>query len=167
MGVWLPTATLAALRLRTAGYALEPLPLTAAELRHALDAAPAADHAAPAGDHGAAASHGASCPTRLISLSQVPRLMMVTVASGRFVALAAAMWLPSGDHEHRRKYVDDGEPLNGAEMVASTANDSVDPTRWYRTILSVRSSDAVAKYWFAGSKETPLTAAWCISNRLS
>ncbi|HOA85911.1 MAG: energy-coupling factor transporter ATPase [Microbacteriaceae bacterium] len=41
MGVWLPTATLAALRLRTAGYALEPLPLTAAELRYALDAAPA------------------------------------------------------------------------------------------------------------------------------
>ncbi|MDF2555325.1 MAG: transporter ATP-binding protein, partial [Microbacterium sp.] len=36
MGVWLPTAALAALRLRGAGYALEPLPLTPDELRTAL-----------------------------------------------------------------------------------------------------------------------------------
>ncbi|HEX5859234.1 MAG TPA: ABC transporter ATP-binding protein [Microbacterium sp.] len=40
MGVWLPTATLAALRLRDAGHPLEPLPLTPAELRAALQAAP-------------------------------------------------------------------------------------------------------------------------------
>ena len=40
MGVWLPTSALAALRLRRAGYALEPLPLTPDELRAALDAAP-------------------------------------------------------------------------------------------------------------------------------
>lgn len=39
MGVWLPTATLAALRLRRAGYALDPLPLTPAELHAALAAA--------------------------------------------------------------------------------------------------------------------------------
>jgi energy-coupling factor transport system ATP-binding protein len=39
MGVWLPTSALAALRLRRAGYALEPLPLTPAELRAALQAA--------------------------------------------------------------------------------------------------------------------------------
>ena len=38
MGVWLPTATLAALRLRRAGYALDPLPLSPAELRDALQA---------------------------------------------------------------------------------------------------------------------------------
>lgn len=41
LGVWLPTSTLAALRLRDAGYALEPLPLSPAELRESLDAVPA------------------------------------------------------------------------------------------------------------------------------
>ncbi|PZU37799.1 MAG: hypothetical protein DI573_10965, partial [Microbacterium sp.] len=40
LGVWLPTSTLAALRLRAAGYALDPLPLTPAELRAALEGAP-------------------------------------------------------------------------------------------------------------------------------
>ncbi len=42
MGVWLPTSTLAGLRLRSAGYALDPLPLTPAELRAALEAVPSA-----------------------------------------------------------------------------------------------------------------------------
>ncbi|MBF0817762.1 ATP-binding cassette domain-containing protein, partial [Microbacterium paludicola] len=37
MGVWLPSATLAALRLRDAGHPIDPLPLTPAELRDALD----------------------------------------------------------------------------------------------------------------------------------
>jgi len=37
MGVWLPVATLAALRLRSAGIALSPIPLTPAELTAALD----------------------------------------------------------------------------------------------------------------------------------
>ncbi|HWI30297.1 MAG TPA: ABC transporter ATP-binding protein [Microbacterium sp.] len=46
MGVWLPTATLAALRLRDAGFAMEPLPLTPAALRAAL-AAPEAEAPAP------------------------------------------------------------------------------------------------------------------------
>lgn len=41
MGVWLPVATIAALRLRRAGYRLDPLPLTPAELRAALEASPA------------------------------------------------------------------------------------------------------------------------------
>ncbi|MEO8907190.1 MAG: ABC transporter ATP-binding protein [Microbacteriaceae bacterium] len=40
LGVWLPVATLAALRLRAAGVPLEPLPLTPDELRVALDALP-------------------------------------------------------------------------------------------------------------------------------
>jgi len=39
LGVWLPTSALAALRLRRAGYVLEPLPLTPAELRTALEGA--------------------------------------------------------------------------------------------------------------------------------
>jgi energy-coupling factor transporter ATP-binding protein EcfA2 len=38
LGVWLPTSTLAALRLREAGFTLEPLPLTPAELHAALEA---------------------------------------------------------------------------------------------------------------------------------
>nr|WP_274636782.1 ABC transporter ATP-binding protein [Microbacterium bovistercoris] len=40
LGVWLPTSALAALTLRRAGYALDPLPLTPAELRAALEACP-------------------------------------------------------------------------------------------------------------------------------
>ncbi|GAA1978357.1 energy-coupling factor transporter ATPase [Microbacterium pumilum] len=38
MGVWLPVSALAALRLRRAGFTLDPLPLTPAELHEALDA---------------------------------------------------------------------------------------------------------------------------------
>ncbi|GAA1517052.1 energy-coupling factor transport system ATP-binding protein [Agromyces terreus] len=41
LGVWLPVSTLAALRLRDAGVALDPLPLSPAELGAALDAQPA------------------------------------------------------------------------------------------------------------------------------
>lgn len=40
IGVWLPASTLAALRLRRAGYVLDPLPLTPAELHDALEASP-------------------------------------------------------------------------------------------------------------------------------
>ncbi|WP_394553260.1 ABC transporter ATP-binding protein [Agromyces sp. MMS24-JH15] len=40
LGVWLPVSTLAAIRLRDAGVRLDPLPLTPAELRAALDAQP-------------------------------------------------------------------------------------------------------------------------------
>lgn len=40
MGVWLPVATLAAMRLRDAGVHLDPLPLTPAALAAALDAIP-------------------------------------------------------------------------------------------------------------------------------
>ncbi|WP_106815833.1 ABC transporter ATP-binding protein [Microbacterium timonense] len=40
MGVWLPVSSIAALRLRRAGFALDPLPLTPPELRDALDAEP-------------------------------------------------------------------------------------------------------------------------------
>jgi energy-coupling factor transport system ATP-binding protein len=41
MGVWLPTATIAALRLQRAGVTFERMPLTAEELTTALDARPA------------------------------------------------------------------------------------------------------------------------------
>ncbi|GGH42031.1 energy-coupling factor transporter ATPase [Microbacterium album] len=45
MGVWLPAATIAALRLRGEGHRLDPLPLTPAQLRDALAADPDADRA--------------------------------------------------------------------------------------------------------------------------
>ncbi|MFE5409621.1 ABC transporter ATP-binding protein [Microbacterium sp. NPDC056569] len=47
MGVWLPVSTLAALRLRRAGFRLDPLPLTPDELRAALDAEPAPASSSP------------------------------------------------------------------------------------------------------------------------
>jgi len=40
MGVWLPTATLAALRLRSAGYTFDSLPLTSRELHLAIEGSP-------------------------------------------------------------------------------------------------------------------------------
>lgn len=40
LGVWLPTSTLAALRLREAGYRFDPLPINPEELRAALDQQP-------------------------------------------------------------------------------------------------------------------------------
>ncbi|WP_223587218.1 ABC transporter ATP-binding protein [Microbacterium sp. OVT16B] len=46
MGVWLPSATLAALRMRDAGVVLEPLPLTPDELGAALAAAPGSSNEA-------------------------------------------------------------------------------------------------------------------------
>lgn len=49
MGVWLPVSALAALRLRRAGYALGPLPLTPDELRSALEATDAPAPRSPAG----------------------------------------------------------------------------------------------------------------------
>lgn len=49
MGVWLPVSTLAALRLRDAGWALEPLPLDPAELRAALETVDAPASAARGG----------------------------------------------------------------------------------------------------------------------
>ncbi|MGP3533374.1 ABC transporter ATP-binding protein [Microbacterium sp. RD1] len=72
LGVWLPAATLAALRLRRAGYALDPLPLTPGELRAALErtpdpaaapAASAAPAAASAATTASAASASASAPS--------------------------------------------------------------------------------------------------------
>lgn len=62
LGVWLPTSALAALRLRAAGYVLEPLPLTPAELHAALaqHPAPTGRDAGGAGGTGGAAGAGAA-----------------------------------------------------------------------------------------------------------
>jgi energy-coupling factor transporter ATP-binding protein EcfA2 len=50
LGVWMPMAVLAALRLRDAGLVLHPLPLTQAELTAALNAAPSLPDPAPRHD---------------------------------------------------------------------------------------------------------------------
>ncbi|MFK4835468.1 ABC transporter ATP-binding protein [Microbacterium sp. ZW T2_14] len=55
MGVWLPVSTIAALRLRRAGFTLDPLPLTPDELRDALET-----EDAPAGARPLSESTGAS-----------------------------------------------------------------------------------------------------------
>jgi energy-coupling factor transporter ATP-binding protein EcfA2 len=63
MGVWLPVATMAGLRLRGAGWALDPLPIDADELRAALEAtdAPASALARVAG-HPPTATDSAASP---------------------------------------------------------------------------------------------------------
>ncbi len=68
LGVWLPTATLAALRLREAGVRVEPLPLTVEELREgvAKAAALAMPTAAPAPAAGSSTAAGSS-PTDVSS----------------------------------------------------------------------------------------------------
>lgn len=60
LGVWLPTSALAALRLRTAGYVLEPLPLTPDELHAALAQHPALAQPDAAGARRDAADGGAA-----------------------------------------------------------------------------------------------------------
>ena len=104
MGVWLPTSALAALRLRRAGFALEPLPLTPDELRVALEAA--AEPAAPAPGVAAATtarparrSAGAEGPASVIavrglSLSRGRTAVLhdidLDVPRGDFVAVVGA-----------------------------------------------------------------------------
>lgn len=77
LGVWLPTSALAALRLRRAGYALDPLPLTPAELHSALEHAPA-----PAGrlEH---LRHREDAPTRADASAPVVRVRGLTLVRGR------------------------------------------------------------------------------------
>ncbi|RKS90106.1 energy-coupling factor transport system ATP-binding protein [Microbacterium sp. AG790] len=106
MGVWLPVSTLAAMRLRAAGWALEPLPLDPTELRSALDAAPApAAASAPASSPvppSAAAAVSAAVPTAETPLIRVRGLRTrrgrreilhgvdLDVAAGDFVAIVGA-----------------------------------------------------------------------------
>lgn len=84
MGVWLPVATLAALRLRAAGWPLDPLPVDAAELRAALEAAAppaptaaAACAAAPGHDAGRIVARGAAEPSQpRSSLTHAPLIQV-------------------------------------------------------------------------------------------
>lgn len=76
IGVWLPTSTLAALRLREAGYALDPLPLTPAELHDALETLP------PVGVPAATAPR--SAPARAeTGAAPLIRVRDLTLARGR------------------------------------------------------------------------------------
>ena len=90
LGVWLPVSALAALQLRTAGYALDPLPLTAAELRAALEAAtqPAADGADAVRTDASAAAPRTSSPASGAVTAPAPtepiiRVRDLTVRRGR------------------------------------------------------------------------------------
>jgi energy-coupling factor transporter ATP-binding protein EcfA2 len=94
MGVWLPTATTAALRIQRAGVAFDALPLTAAELTAALDAR----DALPALPHGTASSPAASgtaIGVRSLSLTRgrgrrrrpVLHDIDLTIGVGEFVAI--------------------------------------------------------------------------------
>ncbi|WP_345752245.1 ATP-binding cassette domain-containing protein [Microbacterium rhizophilus] len=73
IGVWLPTATLAALRLRETGRALDPLPLTPGELRAALDPA----------ERDAAATHLLRGPAGDPDAAPLVRVRGLTLARGR------------------------------------------------------------------------------------
>lgn len=110
-GVWLPVAALAALRLREAGYALDPLPLTPEELRAGLEAAASVDaHPAdsgtwnpPAGDDRASrpgpSSAAARSTTTAVSVrgltlrrgrATVLHDVALEVDAGEFVAIVGA-----------------------------------------------------------------------------
>lgn len=98
LGVWLPVSTLAALRLRRAGYALDPLPLTPAELRAGLAAAPAAG-AGPMPPGGGAEAPVSEPAAPLIEVrglsvrrgrSEVLHGIDLDIAAGEFVAVVGA-----------------------------------------------------------------------------
>nr|WP_223227645.1 ABC transporter ATP-binding protein [Leifsonia xyli] len=96
LGVWLPTATLAALRLRRSGVALDPLPMTPEELATGLAALPGAvgtatTRPAPPPPPPDAAATAAAVVVRDLTLRrgriEVLHSVSLTVGRGDFVAV--------------------------------------------------------------------------------
>ncbi|MEV6306914.1 energy-coupling factor transporter ATPase [Actinoplanes sp. NPDC051861] len=93
LGVWLPVATLAALRLRDAGIRLDPLPLTPGELATALDAVPTLPAPVQAVSDQAVQTPAEVRAKHLdVRHGSVPVLsgINLTIAAGEFVAIAGA-----------------------------------------------------------------------------
>lgn len=114
LGVWLPTATLAALRLRAAGVYLDPVPLTPDELATALDAVAVLPDPRPTGTRPTGArdgvghdrdrtveAPGAEAPVLVVdrltfrrgrgrAATTVLRDVSLTVAPGELVAVVGA-----------------------------------------------------------------------------
>ncbi|MDF2555456.1 MAG: transporter ATP-binding protein, partial [Microbacterium sp.] len=91
MGVWLPVSTIAALRLRRAGFTLDPLPLTPDELHAALEAEDAPTRIPP---RSSTEPTAASAPPRSLSergTSETKRAEPTRpVGPGHFLSVAGA-----------------------------------------------------------------------------
>nr|WP_067165889.1 ABC transporter ATP-binding protein [Microbacterium sp. TNHR37B] len=80
LGVWLPVSTLAALRLREAGWAIDRLPLTPDELRAAVESATPPASGSPAGPPAPAApTPGPVAPGAVVPGAVVPGAPLLTV----------------------------------------------------------------------------------------
>lgn len=96
LGVWLPTSTLAALRLREAGYRFDPLPINPEELRAALDQQPAppALRQATAAAKAPGAASGTRIDVRGLTLRRKKAEVLTDVAldvqDGEFLAIVGA-----------------------------------------------------------------------------
>ncbi|MGP6204815.1 ABC transporter ATP-binding protein [Microbacterium sp. F2] len=96
LGVWLPTSTLAALRLREAGYRFDPLPINPEELRAALDQQPAppALRQATAATKAPVAASGTRIDVRGLTLrrkkTEVLTDVTLDVQDGEFLAIVGA-----------------------------------------------------------------------------
>jgi energy-coupling factor transporter ATP-binding protein EcfA2 len=92
LGVWLPVATLAALRLRAAGIRLDPLPLTPSELAAGLDMVPGLP--APVVPVAAPVSTEISVRVRGMTVHRGRRAVLhdisLSIGAGEFVAVAGA-----------------------------------------------------------------------------
>ncbi len=99
LGVWLPVSTLAALRLRRAGYAFDRLPLTPEELRAGLEASAAPDNPRSLSERSETkrpgdAARPAIVEVRGLTLTRGRTTVLhdidVTVHPGEFVAIVGA-----------------------------------------------------------------------------